>query len=41
MPPSLLLTRSLIKYVCEMAFPAVLTIMHGSHEDTGSALSLS
>ena len=32
------LPSCLVEYIGEMAFAAVLTIVHGSHEDTSSAL---
>ena len=35
-----LLSSCLVEYIGEMAFAAVLAVVHGSHEYTGSALYL-
>lgn len=34
----LFLPRSLVEYIGEMAFPTVLSIVHSSHENTGTTL---
>lgn len=36
--PALFFASSIIEHVSEMAFPAVLAIVHSSHEDTSTTL---